>query len=287
MQFSDKFIGYIDILGFKSFVDAAENGAGLSLAELVELLSLLGKGTERAHFEAHGPSTCPQAPCIERHLDFRVTQISDCVIVSSEVSPAGAINLVSHCWGAVIELLAKGIMCRGYIKRGRVYHTDGNVIGSGYQDAFAAECQVSAFGREANERGTPFVEIDPEIVQYIESQSDACVKKMFGRMVKSDGAVTVLFPFQRLRHSFIVAGDGHRFDAAKERASNQNLRVIIGRMKEQILSFVDSSNASAVTKSKHYISALDSQLEACDRTDEAINKLDSLAWCSAGARRSP
>lgn len=284
-QFSDKFIAYIDVLGFKSLVAAAEDGSGLSLTELVELLSLLGKGTERARFEAHGPSTCPEAPYIERHLDFRVTQISDCTIVSAEVSPAGVINLVSHCWGAVIQLLAKGIMCRGYIKRGSVFHTDRNVIGSGHQAAFAAESQVSAFGREANERGTPYVEVDPEIVQYIESQPDACVKMMFGRMVKSDGTVTVLFPFQQLHHSFIVAGHGHRFDAAKERGSNQNLRVIIGRMKERVLSFVDTGNASAMTKAKHYISALDSQLEACNTTDEVINKLDSPAW--RGERRSP
>jgi hypothetical protein len=284
-QFKDKFIAYIDVLGFKSLVAAAEDGSGLPLTELVELLSLLGKGTERARFEAHGPSTCPEAPYIERHLDFRVIQISDCAIVSAEVSPAGAINLVSHCWGAVIELLAKGIMCRGYIKRGRVFHTDRNVIGSGYQAAFAAESQVSAFGREADERGTPYVEVDPEIVQYVESQPDACVKMMFGRMVKSDGTATVLFPFQRLHHSFIVAGQGHRFDAAKERASNQNLRVFIGRMKERVLSFVDPSTASAVAKAKHYLSALDSQLDACDRTDEVINKLDSPAW--RGERRSP
>lgn len=284
-QFSEKVVAYIDVLGFKSLVAAAEDGSGLPLAELVDLLSLLGKGTERARFEAHGPSTCPEAPYIERHLDFRVTQISDCAIVSAEVSPAGAINLVSHCWGAVIELLAKGIMCRGYIKRGRVFHTDTQVIGSGYQAAFAAESQVSAFGHEANERGTPYVEVDPDVVQYIESQPDTCAKMMFGRMVKRDGDTTVLFPFQRLHHSFIVAGLGHKFDAAKERASNQNLRVMIGRMKERVLSFVDPSNANAVAKAKHYISALDSQLEACDKTDEMISKLDSPAW--RGERGSP
>lgn len=284
-QFSEKFIAYIDVLGFKNLVAAAEDGSGLPLAELVGLLSLLGKGTERARFEAHGPSTCPEAPYVDRHLDFRVIQISDCAIASAEVSPAGAINLVSHCWGAVIELLAKGIMCRGYIKRGKVFHTDTQVIGSGYQAAFAAESQVSAFSREANERGTPYVEVDPDVVQYIDTQPDACVRMMFGRMVKRDGDTTVLFPFQRLHHSFIVAGHGHRFDAAKERTSNQNLRVMIGRMKESVLSFVAPGNASAVAKAKHYISALDLQLAACDKTDEMINKLDTPAW--RGTRNSP
>ena len=284
-QFSDKFLAYIDVLGFKTLVASAEDGSGLPLTELVDLLSLLGKGTERARFEAHGPSTCPEAPFVERHLDFRVTQISDCAIVSAEVSPAGAINLISHCWGAVIELLAKGIMCRGYIKRGRVFHTDRQIIGSGYQAAFVAESQVSAFGREANERGTPYVEVDPDVVNYIESQPDACVKMMFGRMVKSDGSTTVLFPFRRLHHSFIVAGHGHRFDAAKERASNQNLRITIGRMKERVLSFVDPGNTSAMAKAKHYIAALDTQLQACDKTEEVITNLTHLPGVACEMRR--
>jgi hypothetical protein len=282
--FSDKFIAYVDVLGFKGLVAAAEDGSGIALPELLDLLTLLGKGTERARFERHGSLTCPHAPHIERNLDFRLTQISDCVIVSTEVSPAGVVNLVSHCWGAVIELLSKGIMCRGYITRGKIHHTDAQVIGSGYQQAFAAESQVSAFAREANERGTPYVEVDSEVVQYVDTQSDACVQTMFGRMVKRDSESTVLFPFQRLQHSFIVAGGGHKFDPERERASNRNLRAMISKMKERVLSFLDPNNAGAAKKAAHYIAALDVQLQACDKTDEMIDMLSSPAWRGAGPR---
>jgi hypothetical protein len=273
-QFKNKFIAYVDVLGFKNLVSAAEDGSGLSLPELVQFLNLLGKGNERTHFEKYGPTTCPQAPRDEKNMDFQVTQISDCVIVSSEISPAGAINLVSHCWTAVIELLSKGIMCRGYIKRGKIYHTEQQVIGSGYQEAFVAESQVSAFAREANERGTPYVEIDPEVVQYIDTQPDACVKMMFERMVKRDAASTVLFPFQQLHHSFIVS----KADTDKERVSNQNLRMTINKFKELVLSFIEPSNASASSKAAHYIAALDAQLKVCDKTDEMIDLLSSTAW---------
>ena len=281
-QFSDKFIAYIDVLGFKSLVTAAEDGSGLSLTELVGLLALLGTGAERARFQEHGPTTCPEAPYHNRNLDFRVTQISDCAIVSAEISPAGIINLVSHCWATVIELLVKGVMCRGYIKRGKIFHSDTQVIGSGYQDAFVSESQVTAFARQANERGTPYVEVDAEVAGYIDMQSDACIKEMFGRMVKRDGTSTVLFPFQRLQHSFIIAGQGHRFDPERERSANQNLRDMIVRTKERVHSFVDSNNASAVAKVKHYVSALDAQLDACNRTDEMINSLNESAWRGTG-----
>lgn len=273
--FSDKFVAFVDILGFNNLVTDSERGSGIPLSEILGLLKELGTGKERDHFDKYGPTCCPMAPCIEKNLDFRVTQISDCVIASGEVSPAGAINLISHCWGAVISLLAHGIMCRGYIKRGRVFHTDTQILGSGYQDAYLAESKVIAFQREADERGTPYVEVDAEIANYVESQSDACVKEMFSRMVKRDGNTVVLFPFQRLHHSFVIGGFGRKFDPEKQLESNRNLRVIIGRYKDRVMSFVDPNNTSAMAKASHYLDALDVQLRGCDETDDMIRMLNS------------
>lgn len=282
--FTEKFIAFVDILGFKKLVTDAEQGTGLPLPELLRLLQELGTGREREHLENIGPTCCPHAPRVAKNLDFRVTQISDCVIASAEVSPAGVINLISHCWGAVIELLGRGIMCRGYIKRGMVFHSDTQIIGSGYQDAYLAEPKVSAFKREADERGTPYVEIDPEVVAFVDGQPDACVKEMFGRMVKRDGEATALFPFKRLQHSFIVGGLGVKFDPERERTSNDNLRKFIVQLKGRVWSFVDTSNPSAASKAAHYVAALDAQLAACDKTDAFIRSLDSPAWHGRGSR---
>jgi hypothetical protein len=272
-MFEDKFIAFVDVLGFKSLVSNSEAGTGISLPELLELLKKLGDGSERARFDRFGPACCPMAPHTAKNLDFRVTQISDCAIISSEVSPAGAINLLSHCWASVIKLMARGIMCRGYIKRGRIYHTDTQVIGTGYQEAYAAESRVSAFKQEANERGTPYVEVDKEVTLYVETQADPCVKEMFKRMVRRDGEVVVLFPFQRLRHSSIMGGLDCTFEPEKELKSNDNFRHNIKRYKERIESLVDPTNTAAQAKARHYLKALDEQLFACDKTDEVIHKL--------------
>ena len=272
-MFEDKFVAFIDVLGFKGMVANSEAGSGIELPELLDLLKKLGDGGERAQFDKYGPTCCPMAPRVAKNMNFRVTQISDCAIVSSEVSPAGAINLVSHCWGAVIELMARGIMCRGYIKRGRIYHTDSQVIGTGYQEAYEAESRVSAFKQEADDRGTPYVEVDTEVSDFIETQSDACVKEIFSRMVKRDGETVVLFPFQRLQHSFIVAGFGCTFEPARELQSNDNLRKNIKRYQQKIKSLVDPANTAAQAKARHYLKALDDQLLACDKTDEAIHML--------------
>lgn len=274
-NFSDKFVAFVDILGFKGLVDQSERGNGMPLPELLGMLELLGSGKERELFHEYGPTCCPMAPCIERNLDFRVTQISDCVIVSSEVSPAGVINLISHCWGSVIKLMALGIMCRGYIKRGLVFHTDKQIIGSAYQDAYLAEGKVSAFKREADERGTPYVEIDAEVTRYVENQPDSCVKEMFDRMVARDGDAAVLFPFKRLQHSFIIGGFGQKFVPEEELKSNDQLRTNLLRYKEKVSLFVDSSDERALAKSRHYLEALNAQLDACDETDRMIHALSS------------
>lgn len=275
-QFKDKFIGFVDILGWKALVEAAEIGVGMPLSSLLEMLKMLGTQEDKEKVEKHGPAICPASKYVQRNLDFKLTQISDCVVVSSEVSPAGAINLVSHCWGAIIRLLTKGIMCRGYITRGLIYHTDGQFIGSGYQEAYINEDQVSAFKRKAEEKGTPFVEVDPVVCDYIRDNSDSCVKEMFSRYVKEDETITALFPFQRLQHSFII-GDflGRKFDPGKERQANENMRSMIIKMKESVMALTDQSKPDAVSKAEHYIAALDAQIEVYNKTNEMLDILGS------------
>jgi hypothetical protein len=271
IKFSDKFIGFVDILGFKKLVEAAEAGNGMFLVELLELLKELGTAADRKKIQKYGPTICPKSNYVRRNLNFRLTQISDCIVVSSEVSPAGVINLVSHCWGAVIKLLTKGILCRGYITRGTVFHTDTQFIGSGYEKASSEEKHVTAFIREGEKSGTPFVEVDQSVCNYVRDQGDSCVKEMFSRYVKEDGKVTALFPFQRLQCSFVI-GDrlGYRFDPEKERQSNESMRLMIENFKERIMAFVDYADQDVVRKVEHYIAALDEQLEVCKKTDDML-----------------
>ena len=275
MKFEEKFIGFVDILGFKSMVAAAEAGEGPALSEIIGWTKTLGSADDKQAIEKYGPTICPCALQIREDLAFEITQISDCVIVSSEVSPAGLINLANHCWGAVINLLRHGLMCRGYITKGMIYHQGGHLMGSGYQRAYKNESEVSAFKREANERGTPYVEVDNFVVDYVNNCSNSCVKEMFFRFVHNDGEVTALFPFKRLSHSFIIAGFGVRFDPSKEKAAVENIRTWLQKMKGQVLSRIDPCNPSAVSKAQHYISALEAQIAECGRTDEMIDRLSS------------
>jgi hypothetical protein len=277
IEFKDKFIGFVDILGFKELVENSEAGTGKTLTQILELLKFLGSPEDQAHFTTYAPSTCPESTSVQRDLNFRITQISNCVVVSSEVSPAGVINLISHCWDAVTNLLAKGVLCRGYITRGSVFHTETQFVGSGYQKACKQEKNVSAFRREDEKVGTPFVEVDQIVCDYVRDCGDSYVKEMFSRCVKGDSVVTALFPFKRLAHSFIIAGLGPAFNPEDEKQSNQNLRSIIENYKKLIIPFLNHSNPDVVRKVEHYITALDQQLHVCEETNDMIDVLGELA----------
>lgn len=265
----EKFIAFVDILGFKKMVAESEKDEA-KLAELLEIVGRLGDGKERDKFDEYGPTCCPCAPRLAKNLDFRVTQISDCVIVSAEVSPAAVINLVTYCWQVVIRLLEVGVLCRGYISSGLVLHTEKQVIGSGYQHAFASEASVTAFRRAAEETGTPFVEIDDKVVDYISSQPDACVKMMFDRLTKFDGSKVALFPFKRLIHQFLIGGIAGPFDPKVHLRSVNNIRGWIAKMKECINRNLKDSSPSASQKAAHYLKALDDQLIELDETERLI-----------------
>jgi len=271
IQFQEKFIGYLDILGFTNMVEASENGSGKPLRELLELLKALGSSEDVAELRRYGPTICPKSTYLHSDLDFKVTTISDCAVVSSEVSPAGAINLVNRCWRAVVRLLNRGLMCRGYITKGSIYHTEEQFIGSGYERAYSKESKVAAFKREADERGTPFVEVDPIVCSYIMECGDECVRKVFSRMTRSDGEATALFPFKDLSHSFMIGGLGVTFDPRKEKAANQDMRLLINELKERVMQLVDESNPRAVQIAEHYVGALDAQLVSCDKTDRFLD----------------
>ncbi len=276
MKFQEKFIAFLDVLGFKGYVRSAEVGAGKSLPDILEILKKLGSADEREHFSQYGPTTCPDAPYLQKDLDFRFTQVSDCAVLSVEVSPAGVINLIDQCRRAVFRLLQSGVMCRGYITRGLIFHTENQFIGSGYEEAYEKESQVAVFKREADERGTPFVEVARSVLSYVGYCEDACVKKMFKRMVRWDGDAAAVFPFKMLSHSFIL-GDylGHEFDAKRERESNRNMRFMIEKFIAGIRASVDLANPGALRKAEYYIKALEAQIEICDGTDRVLDELEA------------
>lgn len=195
--FSEKVIAFVDILGFSDMVNSASDAA---LPDLLDLTKKLGTPLDAARF--HGvPPVCPYAPRLSDTLDFSITQVSDCIVISAEKSPAGVINLVNYCFGIAVRFLQRQMMVRGAIVIGRIFHQGMTIVGEGYQRAAAGEKVVRAFAKNANAEGGPFIEVGPDVIDYIAEQGDKCVRTMFERATHTDGNLVTIYPFHALASS--------------------------------------------------------------------------------------
>jgi hypothetical protein len=199
MHARDKIIAFVDIVGFTAMVEAAERDGG-DFTRPLKLAAALGSAADAERLRAHGPSVCSGSRHSRPDLDFQITQVSDGVVVSAEVSPAGVINLVNYCFGVAISMLDKNALCRGYITKGAIHHEAAQFIGTGFMNAYRAESQV-AFLREGEEGATPYIQIDGAIIQYVREETDGAVQEMFDRLTHSDGQHTAVYPFNALAGS--------------------------------------------------------------------------------------
>ncbi len=275
MQLANKFIAFVDILGFSSAVERMDNGGSLSLETLAEATRLLGSDDDIKAIRTHRPRICPNAHKVQQDVDFQLSQVSDCVVISTEVSPSGAITIIEHSWRAVFGLLRKGLMCRGHVRQGKIYHRDGVLIGPGYQEAVNREKAVAAFKRDADDRGTPFVELDASVRDYVASCGDQCVVTMYERMVNEDEEVAAIFPFKRFGKlaGFSIEAQFQDFDRVRAHASIEEARQRLLSLRSELRRHVDPANPRAICKLEHYELALEDELRTFDDLDEMIEVL--------------
>jgi len=95
---------------------------------------------------------------------------------------------------------------------------------------------------------------------------------MLSRFTESDGSVIALFPFKRISHQFMLT-PWQEFEPDKEKHEVQKVRTMLADVKGRVEKFVVSSEPRVLSKVRHYVTALERQLEACDRTDEIIDRL--------------
>lgn len=218
-------------------------------------------------FKVRSKTDCPNSESKSDDLDFVITQISDCAIISAELSGAGIVNLIEHCRSVVSSLMLNGIMCRGYITKGNIYHTENQVIGTGYQNAYAGEPEVVAFG-EVVENGekekTPFLEVGSKIVDYLKGINDSSVERVIKMSTHSDGHYHTINPFSCLT-CFADLRDGEQLIKVKN---------TIGTFKGKIRVLSPDEKEKAFAKSKYYHCFLDEQIQKCD---ERISRKETLS----------
>lgn len=271
--YENKFVSFIDIIGFKKLIERSETGDGKALPSIISMLEKFGETDKQEFYQIYGPEVCPGAARINKHLDFKITQISDCLVVSSEVSPAGLVNLLNYCHRAISRMMAEGLMCRGYVTSGPLYHTNHQVIGTAYQKAFEMEHEVKAFSTGPNDLRTPFVVLDAVVDEFIKNCSDKCVQEIISRITKHDGEVTALYPFKRLAAHQSLPAPGMKLRIEDDKRSNQYTRERILGYKAKLAENTPADDPGAVMKAQHYQNAYDEQLKICDEFDQHMDSL--------------
>ena len=153
IKFKNRAVAFIDILGFKSIVNAAEQSES-KLVELEQLIDILENAIPE--FDEMVDERIP------KELIPKYIYISDSIILSAPLTSSempryrGLTILVMRIIQLSHVLLSKGYLIRGGVSVGSVWHTDSNIIGAAYQDAYQIEAKTLV----------PRVELSPSAKEY-------------------------------------------------------------------------------------------------------------------------
>jgi hypothetical protein len=162
MEFEDRAVAFIDVLGFKVLVnEAVENEQAKQ--KLVDLVALLESAIPRLNAGVDAD--------VPRNLIPRHQYISDCIIFSAPLTDPERrwYNGVSIVIMRAIQLshffLNEGYLIRGGISAGKLWHTKSNIVGPAYQEAYLLE----ANGNE------PRVQLHPHALKHWDGGSRMCL----------------------------------------------------------------------------------------------------------------
>jgi hypothetical protein len=131
-MYSDRYIAFVDILGFSSIVRQSEHDqTSKRFDALVSTLTEIG---------SHHPS-------INESDDFQFQSFSDSVVMSSASTLTGLVQILSSISDLAIRLLKTSLLIRGAIAKGKLYHKQPIIFGPALLDAYNSEVNIAKFPR--------------------------------------------------------------------------------------------------------------------------------------------
>lgn len=163
MQFEERAVAFIDVLGFKLLVDAAVIDKQ-RLEELGKLIDLLSSAIPIFNKSVH--------ESVPRHLIPKHLYISDCIILSAPLNDearrdySGVEVLVMRAIQLQHFFMSKGYLLRGGVAAGKVFHSESNIVGPAYQKALETEQRAR----------NPYVLLDDSCIPHLHGGSRAVLK---------------------------------------------------------------------------------------------------------------
>lgn len=151
-QYEERYIAFIDILGFQALVEKAEVDGDL----LEELTSILEDVRMYKKLEEYMDVSGANDPQHFFQNMFKMTTFSDSILISTKNNLIGLGLIATFCAIICNRLLHQGIFTRGAISKGKLIHTNTIVLGAGL---------IKTYNLEKNAAVYPRILIDENIVQ--------------------------------------------------------------------------------------------------------------------------
>jgi hypothetical protein len=136
VKFEDRAVAFIDVLGFKALVAGATQSEE-QLNQLSGLIDLLSSAVPMLDSSVDSS--------VAVHLIPKHIYISDCIILSAPLTDPdrpsydGLSIVVMRAIQLSHYFLNAGYLIRGGISVGKVWHTNSNIVGPAYQEAYLLE----------------------------------------------------------------------------------------------------------------------------------------------------
>jgi hypothetical protein len=138
MNYSDRIVCFLDILGFKHHIARTQSREGVDVPEELDRLARAFANV-RELLDVDNPSERP---------DKEVTQFSDSVVISFAAdSESGVFYALLDILWMQLRLANGGLLCRGAIARGPLIHTPSLLFGPAMVAAYELESRAAIYPR--------------------------------------------------------------------------------------------------------------------------------------------
>jgi hypothetical protein len=176
-SYQEKYVAFLDLLGFKAQVEAAEidETAHEKLREVLKLVH--------------------ESLCENPRISFRLNYFSDCIVLSGERSADGLFEMFQSICLLVSNLMQHDVLIRGGLTAGKLHHSTDFLYGAALNRAYQLESEVAK---------NPMILLSDEVLEDARRYGE----RHMGYLVEQDGKwfIHYLLQYQLYRNEPIYAG---------------------------------------------------------------------------------